>query len=208
MSQSDEKTIALAQEPVESAQRGEVLAHGRVDVAAGFLSELDPSVVQMPISSEESRRVLWKIDCILIPLIMVGVVLAASDKVIISSAYVYGMKQDAHLTSHQYSWVGSIFYFGYLVFEYPAALLIQRLPVAKLYAACIMGWAIVLLCTAAAQNFAGLASVRFIMGALESVVFPISSIITVMWWTTKEQPIRVAFYFNQVKPPKSFSNHG
>jgi MFS family permease len=172
--------------------------HGGRDVAALFLANLDPDIAAEPISEHEARRVLWKIDLILIPLIMVTVVLAAIDKVIISNAAIYGMKKDTHLTGNQYSWVGSIFYFGYLVFEYPAALLIQRLPVAKLYVGMVAGWAVLMLCTAATQSFAGLATVRFLMGMLEASVFPISSILTVMWWKTSEQPLRVAFWFNQL----------
>ncbi|KAJ5654150.1 Major facilitator superfamily domaingeneral substrate transporter [Penicillium lividum] len=168
------------------------------DVAAQFLAHLDPAIAAEPISEQEARRVLWKIDLIMIPLIMVTVVLAAIDKVIISNAAIYGMKKDTHLTGNQYSWVGSIFYFGYLTFEYPSALLIQRLPVAKLYVGMVSGWAVLMMCTAATQNFAGLASVRFLMGMLEASSFPISSILTVMWWKTSEQPLRVAFWFNQL----------
>ncbi|KAJ6124385.1 Major facilitator superfamily domain general substrate transporter [Penicillium samsonianum] len=186
----------------EKAQAGEILeAQNQTDgkdVAAQFLARLDPAIAVEPVTETEARRVLWKIDLIMIPLIMVTVVLAAIDKVIISNAAIYGMKKDTHLTGDQYSWVGSIFYFGYLAFEYPAALLIQRLPVAKLYVGMVLGWAILLLCTAATQNFAGLATVRFLMGMTEAAVFPISSILTVMWWKTSEQPIRVAFWFNQL----------
>lgn len=184
------------------SQTGDIIASRErdraKDVAAVFLARLDPAIAVEPISDPEARRVLWKIDLIIIPMIMVTVVLAAIDKVIISNAAIYGMKMDTHLTGNQYSWVGSIFYFGYLSFEYPAALLIQRLPVAKLYVGMVAGWAVLMLCTAATQNFAGLATVRFLMGMLEASVFPISSILTVMWWKTSEQPIRVAFWFNQL----------
>ncbi|KUL81813.1 hypothetical protein ZTR_11436 [Talaromyces verruculosus] len=185
----------------EAEKLGEMVANhaGRdVDVAAKFLHELDPAVLAEPITPAEARKLLWKIDWIIIPLIMGTCVLAAVDKVIISNAAIYGMTKDAHLVGNQYSWVGSIFYFGYLVAEYPAAFLIQRLPIAKFLSACLLGWAIILMCTAATQNFAGLATVRFFMGMLESVVFPICSILTVMWWTTEEQPIRLAFWFNQL----------
>ncbi|PYH32811.1 allantoate permease [Aspergillus neoniger CBS 115656] len=192
-----------------SASDGEKIKHGQMDildhrtgqdedVAVQFLAQLDPAIMAEPISDAEARRVLWKIDLILIPLIMVTCVLAAVDKVIISNAAIYGMETDTHLTGNQYSWVGSIFYFGYLLFEYPAALLIQRLPVAKLYVGMVFAWAVMMLCTAATQNFAGLATVRFLMGMLEASVFPISSILTVMWWKTSEQPLRVAFWFNQL----------
>lgn len=51
------------------------------------------------------------------------------------------------------------------------------------------------LCT----SFASMAAVRFIMGMLESSVYPVSSIITVMWWTSKQQPIRAAFWNSQVR---------
>ena len=107
------------------------------------------------------------------------------------------MKADAHLGSN-YSWLGSIFYFGYLIAEYPSALLIQRLPNGKFLAACFLSWAIIMLCMAATHNFAGLAVCRFFMGMLESIIFPICSIFTVMWWTTAEQPMRLAFWFNEV----------
>ena len=76
-------------------------------------------------------------------------------------------------------------------------MLIQRFPVAKLLASACFAWAVLMLCIAATHNFAGLATCRFLMGMSEAMVFPVSSIMTVMWWKTTEQPIRVAFWFNQ-----------
>lgn len=151
-----------------------------------------------PITQAEAHRVRWKIDFIILPLISGTVILSAVDKVIISNAAIYGMKADTHLSSGMFSWVGSIFYFGYLAFEYPSAILIQRLPVAKLLATTVMLWAVFLFCTTATQNFAGLMVVRFLMGMAEAAAFPICSILTVMWYKTEEQPIRVAFWYNQV----------
>ena len=169
------------------------------DVAARFLERLDPAIMSEPITRKEARKLLWKIDLTMISLITCTTILAAVDKVIISNAEIYGMKQDAHLGKNQYSWVGSIFYFGYLVADYPSSFLIQRLPNAKLLATCCLIWAILMLCTAATKNFAGLAVTRFLMGTVEAFIFPIMSIFTVMWWTTGEQPIRLAFWFNQVE---------
>lgn len=168
------------------------------DIAAKFLATINPSVKADPVSSSEARKLLWKIDLILIPLISVSTILAAVDKVIISNAAIYGMEKDTHLIGSDYSWVGSIFYFGYLAFEFPAAYLIQRLPVAKFLSANVLAWGVILMCTAASNSFGGLATCRFIMGMSEVPVFAVSSIITTMWWKTSEQPIRVAFWFNQV----------
>lgn len=167
------------------------------DVAARFLANLDPDIAAQPVTEAEARHVRWKIDLIIMPLLAATVILSATDKVIISNAAIFGMKTDAHLAKNEYSWVGSIFYFGYLVAEYPCAILIQRLPVAKFLSLACAGWAVLLLCSAATHNFGGLATCRFLMGATEAAVYPIASIVTVMWWTNEEQPIRVAFWFNQ-----------
>ncbi|KAL6251756.1 hypothetical protein RBB50_001966 [Rhinocladiella similis] len=191
-----------AQEPVDKSSdvevAGDAVIVGRdADVAAVFLAKLDRSIIDNPVSHQEARKVLWKIDLIILPLMAATIILAAVDKVIISNAAIYGMLKDTHLTSSEYSWTGSIFYFGYLLFEYPSAILIQKFPVGKLLASACFGWAIILMCMAATHNFGGLATCRFIMGMCEAMLFPIISIVTVMWWTNKEQPIRVAFWFNQ-----------
>ncbi len=83
----------------------------------------------------------------------------------------------------------------------PLAYFIQRLPVAKFFSLTVLGWAIMMLCTAATQNWAGRATVRFIskklvritykhprrltysiVGALEAIVFPTCGLLTVMWY--------------------------
>lgn len=193
----EEKVMPLEQTTTHGA--GEVLEKGDMDVGADFLATVDPSIIAVPITPAESRKVLWKIDLIILPIIAGTVILSAVDKVIISNAAILGMRKDTHLVGNEFSWVGSIFYFGFLFFEWPTAILIQKLPVAKLLAGLIFCWAVLLCCSAATQNFAGLATVRFIMGCTEAGAFPIASILTVMWYSKREQPIRVAFWYNQVR---------
>ncbi|KAF5008149.1 hypothetical protein FDECE_5543 [Fusarium decemcellulare] len=168
------------------------------DVAALFLVKLDPEVKERAITPEEARKVLWKIDLIVLPIVAGTVILSAVDKIVISNAIIMGMEDDLNLVGNEYSWAGSIFYIGFLVFEYPQAILIQRLPVAKLLAACVLSWAVLLFCSAATQNFAGLAAVRFIFGCAEAGAFPTASIPTVMWYSNREQPVRVAIWYDQL----------
>jgi MFS family permease len=187
------KTTEAGTEPAEKSS----LKGRQEDVAAIFLANIDASIVEKPVTPKEERRLLWKIDLILIPLLSVSLILAAVDKVIIANAAIYGMKDDTHLRGNDYSWVGSIFYFEYLLFEFPAAYLTQRLPVAKFLVGNVVAWGTLMLCTAATSNFAGLAACRFIMGMAEVPVFAVTSVLTTMWWKRSEQPIRVAFWFNQ-----------
>ncbi|KAM6515496.1 hypothetical protein FSOLCH5_009721 [Fusarium solani] len=189
------KSKAVSQQDREAGDVENV--HLSEDVAVRFLANLDSAIKDVPISAKEARKVLWKIDLIVLPIIAGTVILSAVDKVVISNAAIMGMKHDLKLVGNEYSWVGSIFYFGFLIFEYPQAILIQRLPVAKLLAACILSWAVLLFCSAATHNFAGLATVRFIFGCAEAGAFPTASILTVMWYTNREQPVRVAIWYNQ-----------
>lgn len=43
-------------------------------------------------------------------------------------AAVYGMKKDVHLKGREYSWLSSIFYFGYLSMEFPALWFLTQIP--------------------------------------------------------------------------------
>lgn len=132
------------------------------DVAAQFLASLDPAIVNEPITKEESRRLLWKIDLIILPLLTVSVLIASVDKVIISNAAIYGMRDDTHLVGDQFSWTGSIVYFGFLVAEWPGNVLIQKLPLRTFYAATVLAWGGLTFATGGTNNFASIASVRFL----------------------------------------------
>lgn len=59
------------------------------------------------------------------------------DKTALSYTSILGLQQDLHLTGSDYSWSSSIYYFGYLVASYPAAILMVRWRVGKLIAAAV-----------------------------------------------------------------------
>ncbi len=86
----------------------------------------------------------------------------------------------------------SIFYFGYLVAELPANILIQKLPVGRVIGIAAMSWAIALMLMGVCHNAAGLMALRFVMGLFEAATFPVCTVMTVMWYRTREQPLRTA----------------
>ncbi len=51
---------------------------------------------------------------------------------------------DLNLVGQDYSWIGSMFYFGYLFWEYPTNRLLQRLPLGKYSAFNVIMWGRVL----------------------------------------------------------------
>lgn len=117
------------------------------------------------------------------------------DKTILSSASVFGLRQDTHLQGSNYSWVSSIFYFGYFLWAYPTTLLVARLPVAKYLAVNTFLWGVVVAMTAACSNYGGLLTVRFFLGVAEATVSPALMFITSTWYTRDEIPTRTGIWF-------------
>lgn len=122
------------------------------------------------LTPEDERKLLRKIDWNLMPLLCLVYGLNYLDKTTVSYASIMGLKQDIGLSGHQYSWIGSMFYFGYLFWEYPTNRLLQRLPLGKWSAFNVIMWGLVLCCMAATKNFAGAMTVRFFLGVFEAAV--------------------------------------
>ncbi|KAF7845917.1 hypothetical protein BT93_L0045, partial [Corymbia citriodora subsp. variegata] len=118
------------------------------------------------------------------------------DKTTISYASIMGLKTDLKLKGDDYQWLGSMFYFGYLAFEWPTSRLLQRLPLAKYSSFNVIMWGIVLTLFAATFNFAGALTVRFFLGVFESAVTPGFALFTSQWYTKYEQGTRTGIWFS------------
>ncbi|KAJ5815189.1 Major facilitator superfamily domain general substrate transporter [Penicillium riverlandense] len=143
-----------------------------------------------------NRRLLRTIDWHIMPIMCVVYGMNYLDKTTLSYASVMGIKEDLHLIDDQYQWLGSLFYFGYLAWEYPTSRLLQRLPLGKYSAACILIWGLILSCFAGVQNYAGAIAIRFFLGVFEAAVTPGFALLTSQWYTKKEQGSRVNIWFS------------
>ncbi|KAL1848545.1 hypothetical protein Daus18300_013555 [Diaporthe australafricana] len=168
-----------------------------------------------------AKQVLRKIDMRLIPLLFVTYGLNFMDKTILSSASVFGLKDDTvcpapphdsarplafgstetddgqqHLEGQDYSWVSSVFYFGYFAWTYPTTLLIARLPVARYMTVNTLFWGVIVGVTAACSNYGGLLAVRFLLGVAEATITPAFMFITTSWYTRDEIPFRTGLWFS------------
>ncbi|KAH8205254.1 hypothetical protein TruAng_000501 [Truncatella angustata] len=183
-SNSDHVKGVLEKGPIDGADVG-------VTALRGVVTDIDPDGLV-------ARRVLRKIDLHLMPLLMVTYMIQFLDKSCVSYAALWGMKDDAHLIGAEYSWLTTIFYIGYLVFEFPVGYLFQKFNIARTCGIFITLWGLVLLCMAAANDFAGLAAARFFLGALEAGVSPCFVLMTTMFYKRRvvSQPTGIWFSMN------------
>ncbi|EEP75976.1 predicted protein [Uncinocarpus reesii 1704] len=151
---------------------------------------------QLELTEEASKKLLRTIDWHLLPLMCVIYGMNYLDKTTLSYASIMGLKEDIHLKGDNYQWLGSMFYFGYLAWEWPTTRLLQRLPLAKYSAFCMIIWGLVLTCFAAVKNFSGAVALRFFLGVFEAAVTPGFALITSQWYTKSEQAIRTNLWFS------------
>lgn len=89
----------------------------------------NPDELHEEIDPVEARKLLWKIDFMILPYLAVCYAFFYIDKTTLSYAAIFGIRDDLHLHGTQYNWLSSIFYFGFLVWAFPTNFLMQRLPI-------------------------------------------------------------------------------
>ncbi|KAI1261371.1 major facilitator superfamily domain-containing protein [Xylariaceae sp. FL1019] len=179
-------TISPARETTDAASPVNPLA----DKAAKFIFEHG----DVAFHYGEERSVLKQVDRRILPLLLGAYFFQQLDKSSLSYVSIFGILQDAHLQSRQYSWLGSILYFGILAFQPLVAFLLVRLPTGKVLGSAIVLWGASEAVLAACTDFPSLAAVRFLLGALEAFIAPSCIAITQMWWRRSEQTLRNSYW--------------
>ncbi|KAI1420172.1 major facilitator superfamily domain-containing protein [Xylaria sp. FL1777] len=182
----DMDAISPARRALHTAPPEKVLE----DRAAKFIAEHG----EIEFDYEDERAVLKRVDRRILPLLLGAYFFQQLDKSSLSYVSIFGIIEDAHLTSQQYSWLSSILYFGQLAFQPLAAFLLVRLPTGKVIGTAIVLWGMTQALLAACTDFKSLIALRFLLGAFESLIAPSCIAITQMWWRRSEQTLRTSYW--------------
>lgn len=163
-----------------------------VDAALDFLRHEGP-VREMTV--EDEKRLVRKIDWMIMPLMWMCYCLQYLDKTLINYANVMGLEEDTNMSKDQYSHLALIFYVSYLAFEFPHAYGMQKLPTARYIGTMVFFWGVIVAVTAACTNYGALVATRVLLGVFESAVAPSLILITSMWYKRNEQPQRVGLWY-------------
>ncbi|KAI1478051.1 MFS general substrate transporter [Daldinia eschscholtzii] len=147
------------------------------------------------IDREAEKKLKRKLDRRILPLLGICYFFYYVDKTTLSYAAIFGIQSDLHLKGTEYSWLSSIFYFGWLFWSIPSNLIMQRCPPAYYLAFNIFMWGALLMAQAAAKDFAGLTVLRILSGAFEAIADPAFMLITSMFYTREEQPSRISAWY-------------
>lgn len=137
------------------------------DRAAELLNNASERVV---VSEADNKRILRKIDLVILPIMFGVYFLQQLDKSTLAYASVFGLVQNAHLTGQDFSWLASIVYVAQLVMQPIIAYFLVKLPTGKFAGVMVFGWGVVLSLMSIAKNYKGLLAARFFLGCFEASV--------------------------------------
>ncbi|ODV84811.1 hypothetical protein CANARDRAFT_200033 [[Candida] arabinofermentans NRRL YB-2248] len=165
--------------------------YGTTSISSGNTDSQNASLISL------NKKVVMKIDLVILPFLICTIFLQLLDKNCLSYAQLYGLSTDTGLVGQEYSWLATIFYMGYLFSEIPLFFVIPKFKrLCKFISVLLIIWGGLLMCMAACSNFAGLATVRFLLGVFEAAIQPCCLMISTSWYTRKEQPLRMALWSN------------
>lgn len=103
--------------------------------------------------------------------------------------------QLGHLSSGQWAWVLSIFYYPYAAFEPASTLLLKRFKPNVWMSRIMISWGIVSMCQGATQNYAGILACRFFLGLMEAGYYPGVLYHLSFWYPTENMALRIAVFY-------------
>lgn len=146
---------------------------------------------------EAERNMRRKVDTRLLPMIILMYIMNYLDRNNIAAVRLAGLQDELELSSVEYQTTVSILFVGYILFQVPSNILLNRFGKPALYLpTCMIVWGIISGATGAVNNFAGLVACRFFLGIVEAAYFPGCLFYLSTWYTRKELGLRTAVLYS------------
>lgn len=151
------------------------------------------------------RRICWKFDIRILPLIAVMYLFNALDKGNISNAKTSGIDKDLGIEGQQWNDMLSIFYIPFVLFAVPLSLVIKRFNAANVIPILMFTFGSISLLAATAFNFGSLMTARWFLGTCESAFFPGIIYYLSTFYRRHELARRLALFYAAANIANAFS---
>ncbi|ANB14007.1 putative permease SEO1 [Sugiyamaella lignohabitans] len=141
--------------------------------------------------SKDERRLLIKVDFVLLSYVCISYFCKALEKSNITNAYVSGMKEDIDFGGNDLSYAKSLYSAGYIVSMCLGTMFVTRdwarlmLPVLEIT------WGVLSACESAVTNSSQMFALRFLIGFAEGPIFPSVLYIIGSWYNRDERYRRI-----------------
>ncbi|KAG7663843.1 uncharacterized protein J8A68_002703 [[Candida] subhashii] len=137
------------------------------------------------------KKTTRKIDLRMMPMLIYIYILNYLDRSNIAAARLGFLEEDLGLVGNQYQTCVSILFVGYILFQIPSNMLLNKIGKPSLYISVIMTlWGVISTCTGAVQSYGGLLAVRILLGTIEAGFFAGALCTLSNWYDKKSLSLR------------------
>jgi len=137
-------------------------------------------------SGDIGERTIKKVSVRLLPFLILLYMIAYLDRVNFGFAALE-MNSALGISSEVFGFLSGIFFIGYLFFELPSNLILQKVGARIWIARILVSWGIVVMLTAFVTDAFQIAILRFVLGVAEAGFFPGILLYITYWFRGKEQ---------------------
>ncbi|RXK37937.1 hypothetical protein M231_04826 [Tremella mesenterica] len=155
--------------------------------------------------SDAERRLVFKLDCFLLPALTLGWWVKNLDQSNLSRAYVSGMKEDLNILGNEYTYMTTIYAAVLAGLQLPSNFIVMKVRPALFLGLAEIGWTIFTFAQAGAQSYQAMYGFRFCIAFFESAYYPVAYFLLGSWYTRPELAKRVALWYIASPAGSAFS---
>ncbi|WWC71753.1 uncharacterized protein I206_105712 [Kwoniella pini CBS 10737] len=167
----------------------------KTEVSHNENAVIDPTSEEYLIDKKAERRLLLKLDAVILPMTVLMYLSANLDRGNIGNARLQGLQKELLDNSdNKYSVVLLSFYITYMLVSIPGTLLSKAFPPNYALGAGCLIWAIAATCMAACQNYASIIVCRLFIGVGEAIFGQAVVLHYSLWYKKNEIATRLAAF--------------
>ena len=139
------------------------------------------------------RRIAWR----LLPFVFIMYVICYVDRANLSFANLR-MSADLGFSDRMYGLGAGVFFIGYVLFEIPGAIIVERWSARKWMARIMISWGLVTILTGFIHSAQQFYIARFLLGAAEASFFPGMIVYLTHWFRSSDRAKAIGFFYAAV----------
>ncbi|KAK4633242.1 hypothetical protein CLAFUW4_02744 [Fulvia fulva] len=184
----------------------ESLEKGGKDNGLNGAAIVDPDT-QPSWDTREEKRIVRKIDMRLLPVLATIYSFALIDRVNLPNARIAGMDEDLGLSiGNRYTLITMIFFVPYVIFQFPANIVIRKLGACLWLSSLVVAWGIVCIGIGFNNNWTETMGCRVLLGILEAGYYPGCIFLLSCWYLRYEVQKRFSAFYLLALLSSGFSN--
>ncbi|KDN42315.1 hypothetical protein RSAG8_06806, partial [Rhizoctonia solani AG-8 WAC10335] len=156
-------------------------------------------IAEVGSADERERKLVRKLDCIIMPLSWILYLLAYLDRSNLGNAKLQGLEADLipnDPSGNKFGLLSAIFYVAYLTWQFPMMLIVKRYPPNRVIGIVTIMWGVSSALQASAFNYAGIVTARYFMGFFEAGFGPTIPFYYSLFYLKSEHAFRTSFFIS------------